>query len=56
MDSSPPGSSVLGIFQERKLEWIVIPLSRDQTQVSFIAGGFFTIWANRKVKNAVVVS
>jgi len=26
MDSSPPGSSVYGIFQARILEWVVIPL------------------------------
>ena len=24
MDSSPPGSSVLGILQARKLEWVAI--------------------------------
>ena len=29
MDSSPPGSSVLGIFQARILEWVVVPFSRD---------------------------
>ena len=48
MDCSPPGSSVHGILQARLLEWVTIPLSRgssrprDQTQVSCIAGGFFT--------------
>ena len=48
MDYSLPGSAVLGIFQERILEWVVIPLSRgsnkpsDQTLVSCIAGRFFT--------------
>jgi len=37
-----------GILQARILEWIAIPFSRgsyqprDQTQVSCIAGGFFT--------------
>ena len=47
-DCSLPGSSVLGIFQARILEWVAIPLSRgsshprDQTQVSCIADGFFT--------------
>ena len=51
MDCSPPGSSVHGIFQARILEWVVIPFSRgsswlkDWTQVSCIAGQFFTIWA-----------
>ena len=48
MDCSPPGSSVLGIFQARTLEWVAIPFSRgsfqsrDWTQVSCTAGGFFT--------------
>ena len=54
MNYSPPGSSVYGIFQARILEWVAIPFSRgsspprDQTRVSCIAGGFFTIWAPRK--------
>ena len=48
-DCSPSGSSVHGIFQTRVLEWAVISFSRrssrprDQTQVSCIACGFFTI-------------
>ena len=29
MDCSPPGSSVHGILQARRLEWIAIPFSRD---------------------------
>ena len=50
MDCSPPGSSGLGIHQERTLEWVAFPFSRgaswprDQTRLSCIAGGFFTIW------------
>ena len=46
-----PGSSVQGILQARILEWVASPFSRgssqprDQTQVSPIAGRFFTIWA-----------
>ena len=46
MDCNPPGSSVHGIFQVRILEWVAIPSSRgssqprDQTQVSYTAGGF----------------
>ena len=46
---SPPASSVHGILQARILEWVVMPFSRgssqsrDQTQVSRIAGRFFTI-------------
>ena len=48
MDCSPPGSSVHGILQARILEWVAISFSRgssrprDQTQVSYIAGGLFT--------------
>ena len=48
-DCSPSGSSVHGILQTRILEWAVISFSRrssrprDQTQVSCIACGFFTI-------------
>ena len=50
-----PGSSVQGILQARKLEWISIPFSRgssrprDWTWVSCIAAGFFIIWATREV-------
>ena len=29
MDCSPPGSSVHGILQARKLEWVAIPISGD---------------------------
>ena len=28
MDCSPPGSSVHGILQARRLEWVAIPFSR----------------------------
>ena len=48
VDCSPPGSSVHGILQARVLEWVATSFSRgssqprDQTQVSCIAGGFFT--------------
>ena len=54
MDCSLLGSSVHEIFQWRILEWVAVCFSkgsfwpRDQTQVSFIAGRFFTIWANRE--------
>jgi len=54
MDCSLPGSSVYEILQARILEWVVVPFSgrssqtRNQTQVSHIAGGFFTIWAIRE--------
>ena len=55
MDCSLPGFSALGILQARILEWVAIPFSRgssrprDWTQVSCIAGIFFTIWAIREV-------
>jgi len=49
MECSPPGSSVNGILQARILEWVAMPSfrgssrPRDQTQVSCVAGKFFTI-------------
>ena len=49
MDCSPPGSSIHGILQARILEWVAMPSSkgssqpRDRTQVSHIAGRFFTV-------------
>ena len=51
MDCSPPGSSAHGILQAKILELAAIPFSRrasqprDWTQISCIAGGFFTTWA-----------
>ena len=50
MGCSPPDFSVHEILQARILEWVAMPSSRgssqprDQTQVSHIVGGFFTIW------------
>ena len=49
MDCSPPVSSAMVILQAGILEWVAMPSSRgssqprDRTQVSHIAGGFFTI-------------
>ena len=43
-----------GILQARILQWVAVPFSRgssqprNQTQVSHIAGGFFTSWATRE--------
>ena len=54
MDCSLSGSSVHGIFQARVLEWVATSFSRgsswprDQTLVSHIVGGCFTIWATRE--------
>ena len=51
MDCSPPGSSVHGILQARRLEWVAMhssrgaSLPRDQTQFSYVSritGRFFT--------------
>ena len=56
IDCSPPGSSVHGILQARILERVAILFSRgssqsrDQTQFSHIAGGFFTVWATREAQ------
>ena len=57
---SLPDSSVPGILQARILEWVAISFSRgssqprDWTQVSCIAGRFFTIWATREAPVADV--
>ena len=56
MDYCLPGSSVHGILQARLLEWVAVPFSRgspqprDRTQVSHIAGKFFTSWATREAQ------
>ena len=48
IDSSPPGFPIPGILQARTLERVAISFSsgfsrpRDRTQVSCMAGGFFT--------------
>ena len=50
----PMDCTVHGILQARILEWVVVPFSRgsfqprDWTQVSLIAGRFFTNWAIRE--------
>ena len=47
---------VRGILQAKILEWVAVPFSRgssqprDQTQVSRVAGGFFTSWATREAQ------
>ena len=49
----------MGILPARILEWVAMHSSRglsqprDQTQVSFIAGGFFTMWATREAHSLV---
>ena len=50
----PMDYTVHGIFQARILEWVAVPFfrgssyPRDRTQVSYLAGGFFTSWATRE--------
>ena len=50
----PMNYTVRGILQARSLEWVAFPFSRgssqprDWTQVSLIAGRFFTSWATRE--------
>ena len=50
------GYTVHGILQARILEWVAFPFSResaqprDRTQVSHIAGRFFTSWATREAQ------
>ena len=52
----PMDYTVYGILQVRILEWVAIPFSsgssqpRGQTQVSHIAGRFFTSWATREAQ------
>ena len=54
MDCNLSGSSVHGILQARILEWVAYPFSKESsqprnwTQVSCIAGRFFTSWATRE--------
>ena len=53
---NPMDYIVHGILQARILEWAAFPFSRgssqprDQTQVSCIAGRFFTSWATREAQ------
>jgi len=50
----PMDYTVHGILQARILEWVGFSFSRgssqprDKTQVSHIAGGFFTSWTTRE--------
>ena len=54
----PVDCTVHGILQARILEWVAIrscrgsSQPRDQTQVSHIAGRFFTSWATREAHDA----
>ena len=52
----PHGLYVYGSLQARILEWVAFPFSRGssqpmgRTQVSHIAGRFFTSWATREAQ------
>ena len=57
---NPVDYTVHGFLQARILEWVAFPFSRgssqprDQTQVSHIAGRFFTSWATREAQKATL--
>ena len=61
MDCSLPGPPVHGILQARILEWVAISFFRGSsqlrnwTQISCLAGGFFTIRATRKAHSKVYI-
>ena len=61
MDCSLPGSSVLGIFQARLLEWVAIPFPEDlpdpgiEPRSPALAGGFFTTEPTRTSLGAQTV-
>ena len=54
--ANPMNYTVHGILQARILEWVAFPFSRkssqprDQTQVSHVAGRFFTSWVRREAQ------
>ena len=56
---SPPGSCVHGILRARILQWVAISFSRgssgpkNRTQVSYIAGRWFTGWAIRETHRSL---
>ena len=60
MECSLPVSFVHGILQARILGWVAISSSKassqpgNWTQVSCIAGRFFTIWATREAQQGVI--
>ena len=54
IDCSRQGPLSMGILQAKILKWVAMPYSRgssqprDQTQVYYTVGGFFTIWATKE--------
>ena len=62
LDSSPPGSSVYGIFQARILEWVAISFSREKEIIFFnlfiylaVSGPSCDTWT-LELKGSVVVA
>ena len=55
VDYSPPGSSVLGIFQARTLEWVAISFSRGSslTQQRSLVG--YGPWGLRRVRHDLAI-
>ena len=57
----PMDYTVYGILQARILEWVAFShfrassQPRDQTQVSRIAGGFFTSCATREARGPIIL-
>ena len=55
----PMDYTIHGMLQTRILEWLAFPFSRgssqprDRTEVSCIAGGFFTSWAMREAPSGL---
>ena len=53
---------IYGILQARILEWVAFPFSRgssqpgDRTQLSHIAGSFFTSWGTREFRPIAEIS
>ena len=60
--SDPMDYTVRGILQAKILEWVAFPFSRgspqsrNQTEISCIAGRFFTSWATREALIGLVNS
>ena len=58
----PKDYTVHRVLQARRLEWVAFAFSsgysqpRDQTQVSRIAGGFFTTWDTREALLRTVIN
>ena len=56
---NPMDYTVHGILQARILGWVTFPFSkgssqpRDWTQISCVAGGFFTTWATREALRTI---